>query len=83
MGNRNSRKTLSTRTRSKLDKLHLSPTQYATAEKLLSSPMAYMADKRFRRPREMATIMAEDVWVGPGQTLTLHQEQILFLKTSD
>lgn len=71
---------LSSRAKSKLEDLNLTVMQHSTAEKLLAEPLSYMPDNRFRRPREMAAIMAEEILVHPGQTIKPEQEQILFLQ---
>ena len=67
-------------TASKLARLKLSPAHKECMQELISAPIAYMPDDRFRRTTLMAPIMDQDVPVTTGVALISAEEQTLFLQ---
>lgn len=62
----------------KIEALDLSILEKRVLNDLFSSPIAYMVDRRFRRPSVMCPIMAQEINIPPGTKLQPEQEQILF-----
>jgi len=71
---------LSKKAIAKLDALGLTGAERIIVKKLLLTPIDYMPDPQFRRPRQMAPIIAEEIATVPGQTLTPEQEKTLFMQ---
>ena len=64
----------------KLARLRLAAARREMVETLMSKPIAYMPDDRFRRSAVMAQVMEDEIKVTPGVSLTGAQEGTLFLQ---
>lgn len=64
----------------KMRRLKLTSQQQSDITAILSAPMDYMPDDRFRKPTVMREVMSKEIKTVPGITLGLPEEQTLFLQ---
>ncbi len=73
-------KTLSPKCLTKIENLKVSSAQKNTLKRLFADTVTYMEDSRFSDTKFMADIMAQEIRVLPGESLSTEQEQIAFLQ---
>lgn len=62
----------------KIDKLRISATQKRRVVKIMAEAIGYIPNEHFTQSSYMNPIMAQDISVGPGRSLTTEEEHILF-----